>query len=523
MIARLGKGGMAEVFLAFTGGMAGFTKLAVIKRLHEHLLPETHHVEMFMDEARLSAQLSHPHVVQTYEVGEHGGTLYMAMEYLEGQSLQRLAKRCWNETQEGIPSPVVCKLVIDALDGLDYAHNLRGLDGRPLDVVHRDITPHNLFVTYDGTVKVLDFGIAKAANRFSHTETGMVKGKYAYMAPEQIVGETIDQRCDIWSMGVVLWECLTGEHLFRSKNELAVFKAIVDKPIPPIRDVDPSIPEQLAKIVARALEKNREARYSTAAEFKQDLEQYLLRQTVTVSRSELGAFMHASFGDIFESHQALKQLCLELQEESSLNTDQLKVMNAKLSSIYTNTGSNPSVKSLVAGMQTIGATPSLTADMLADESVSAVQPVSSPSLKYLWVAVFAALLAAGIVVGMLLTRSGTAQPAGDDAPSSPGDEAAATSPDQGAPQGELAPPAGTAKNSGEAPSPSAADPASATQGSPPAGQESTAGGQATSSPQRSSIEGSKRGSGRRRGAQSKALPTRGGEARRAPLDIRTRR
>ena len=220
LIGKLGHGGMAEVNLAVADGKGGFRKLTVIKRLHRHLAMEPGFVEMFLDEARLAARLNHPHCVQTYEVGDHDDNHFLAMEYLDGQGLERLLRI---SGQLGLSMPVAesARIVADALDGLAYAHELTDFDGTELGVVHRDISPQNIFVTYNGVVKLLDFGIAKAATHIVETKTGVIKGKYAYIAPEQALGQQVDARSDLWSMGVVLWECLTGRRLFKSVNELA--------------------------------------------------------------------------------------------------------------------------------------------------------------------------------------------------------------------------------------------------------------------------------------------------------------
>jgi serine/threonine protein kinase len=519
LIAKLARGGMAEVFLAFTGGIAGFTKLLVIKRLHAHLLPEIQHVEMFMDEARLSAQLSHPHVVQTYDVGEFDGALYMAMEYLEGQSLERFKKRCWQELQVGIPHTLACKIMIDALDGLDYAHNLRGLDGTPLCVIHRDISPHNIFLTYDGTVKVLDFGIAKAANRSNETKTGWVKGKYAYMAPEQIIGDSIDQRSDIWSMGVVLRECLTGKHLFQVNNELAFLKAIVDKPIPPTKSLNPTVPDVLASIVDRALEKNRKKRYNTAAEMKEDLERYMLHQTATASSSELSKVMHVVFEEKIGPHQALKQLCLDLQKKPSLNTKQLGFVNAKLSSAYQNAETCTEITPTVTDVRALGNTPGLSSEPARRGALPAFLHFSARTQKYLWVTVFIALLATGIALGTLLTRQGAAQTVGDDEVSAPGEQAPAAPTEQDAPQQEQSLTASTAKTSGEGGA-AAAQEDSANE-SLPASAEPTAANQASSAEEEEPSAAPRRDDRRRR--QKVRTKRRRKKVVPEPEDIRTRR
>ncbi|MDB4940788.1 MAG: serine/threonine protein kinase, partial [Labilithrix sp.] len=212
LFASLGRGGMADVFLAVARGQMGFNKLAVVKRLRQALAEEAAFRTMFLDEARLAARLSHPNIVHTYEVGEQDGVYFIAMEYLEGQSLNKVMKEALRR-KDGLEPEVSARIIADALGGLGYAHGLADYDGRPLGIIHRDVSPHNIFVTYDGHTKLVDFGIAKAALSSTETEVGVLKGKVAYMSPEQAMGGRIDQRADIFAMGIVLWELLARQRL----------------------------------------------------------------------------------------------------------------------------------------------------------------------------------------------------------------------------------------------------------------------------------------------------------------------
>ncbi|HEX3769520.1 MAG TPA: serine/threonine-protein kinase, partial [Polyangiaceae bacterium] len=211
-IARLGSGGMAEVFLAVARGPVGFNKLAVVKRLRNS--DDAAQVAMFLDEARLAARLNNANIVHTYEVGEAGGKYFIAMEYLEGQSLHALIAR-QKVHGSGASDAVAAYIAAQALKGLHFAHQLRDFDGTPLGVVHRDVSPHNLYLTYEGEVKVLDFGVAKTRMNAGNTETGMVKGKIRYMAPEQLSDGAVDARADVFALGVVLWELLARRPLFQ--------------------------------------------------------------------------------------------------------------------------------------------------------------------------------------------------------------------------------------------------------------------------------------------------------------------
>ena len=310
LIGKLGHGGMAEVNLAVASGKGNFRKLVVIKRMHAHLESEHGFVDMFLDEARLAAQLDHPHCVQTLEVGEAHGQHFLAMEYLDGQGLERLL-RITGQRGETLPPTLVARMVADALDGLGYAHELTAYDGTPLRVVHRDVSPQNLFVTYNGVVKLLDFGIAKAASNVTQTRTGVVKGKYAYIAPEQALATPVDARADVWAMGVVMWEMLTARRLFKADNEIATLQQTLTAPIYPPSKVAPGIPPELDRIVLRALTRDHTQRYQTAALFKDDLERYLSSAPDRVDRRDIAKLMQERFGEAVKLHRAKIAECLK--------------------------------------------------------------------------------------------------------------------------------------------------------------------------------------------------------------------
>jgi serine/threonine-protein kinase len=292
LVARLGKGGMGEALLAVATGSQGFKKLMVVKRLHERLSDDERMRELFLEEARLAARLSHPNVVQTYEVGCEGATLLMAMEYLEGQNLSRIG-RVW-------PRPVdprlVARIVSDALAGLHYAHDLQDFNGHPLGIVHRDVSPQNFIVTYDGMVKVLDFGVAKSANQPLVTEAGVLKGKIAYMSPEHFDGP-IDRRADVFGVGIVLWELLCGRRLFASESMQRTVHAVLQSQADAPSTIVPSLPGELDDIALRALEKNPANRYQTALEMRQALERYLDDSGPPVRQEDLGALVTTLFQD----------------------------------------------------------------------------------------------------------------------------------------------------------------------------------------------------------------------------------
>ena len=273
LIAELAHGGMGDVYLGVARGPAGFNKLMVIKQLRPALADDEQFLAMFLEEARLAARLNHPNVVQTVEVGNEGKRYFLAMEYLEGQSLQRMRQRIGKDRP--FPLGPHLRILVETLQGLHYAHELVDIDGTALGVVHRDATPHNIFVTYDGQVKVVDFGIAKAMDSSLETRTGELKGKVAYMPPEQASAKRVDRRADVFAVGVMLWEAVTGRRMWKGVNEIAIMHALFAGEIPSPRSVDPRVPEELDRICRIALSPTPEYRYATAAEMAGELEAYL--------------------------------------------------------------------------------------------------------------------------------------------------------------------------------------------------------------------------------------------------------
>ena len=263
LLHPLGKGGMAEVFLAVQDGPAGFQKHVVIKKSDPELAKNPKFVEMFLREAKIAARLNHSNVVQVFELGQEGDVYFIAMEHIDGISLQRAARRAWS-IGESIPMEVIVKCVADAARGLHYAHTWRSPDGRISGLVHRDISPDNLMLTRDGVTKVLDFGIAKMAVDDDEpvTKTGEIKGKIPYMPPEQLKGVALDGRADLWSLGITLYWLLTGARPFAG-NEIQTLQAILhDEPLPP-RQVNPLVPVPLERLTMRLLEKDRDRRFAT--------------------------------------------------------------------------------------------------------------------------------------------------------------------------------------------------------------------------------------------------------------------
>ncbi|MFP2913160.1 protein kinase domain-containing protein, partial [Pyxidicoccus sp. 3LFB2] len=288
---KLAEGGMAEIYLCTARGAEGFEKEVVIKRVRAFLASDPEFVGMFIAEARLASRLNHANVVQIFDFDKHEDTYYLAMEYVRGCSLWELRKRC-KELMEPVPPVMVAHIGAEVARGLHYAHRVR-VNGQPLDLVHRDVTPHNVLLSYDGAVKLTDFGIAKAGNKL--TQPGVLKGKFAYMSPEQARGEAVDARTDIFALGVVLWEMLTGGRLFDGDSEVAVLRAVQQSAIPPPARLNPDVPADLDAAVVRALDRDPAARFQTAGELERALAQCVLKHAKTVDDTDLSAFMRRLF------------------------------------------------------------------------------------------------------------------------------------------------------------------------------------------------------------------------------------
>ncbi|WP_394848899.1 protein kinase [Pendulispora brunnea] len=293
-ILELGRGGMAVVYLAVVRGPAGFNKLQVIKQLRPELAGEPEQVAMFLNEARVSARINHPNVVQINEIGREGEAYFMAMEYVDGQTLERIFRAAKGD----IPLRLHLKVIAEALAGLHIAHELKDFNGSPLEIVHRDVSPHNILVGYEGEVKVLDFGIAKVAGSRSETRTGVLKGKFTYMAPEQFLGQKIDRRTDVFAAGVMLWQAVTKRRLWgREVNEIEVYRRVVESRIPRPREVNAAVPAVLDDMVMKALSTDPAARYQSADEFRAAIEDYLAAEHAHATPRELGALVSTHFAD----------------------------------------------------------------------------------------------------------------------------------------------------------------------------------------------------------------------------------
>ncbi len=287
LLARIGSGGSATVLLAQAHEEK--PRLVVLKLLPSIVDDEEGTVDMFLDEARIAARLRHPNIVTTHEVGERDGVLFIAMEYLSGQSLEHVFKS--PEAMARLTAAMWCHIFARALDGLHHAHQEVDTDGAPLGLVHRDICPRNVFVTYEGGVKVMDFGVAKASVNESETAAGVIKGSLAYMSPEQVAGEP-DRRSDVFAMGLCLWEALAGRPAFQGEP-FAILRRIVNDPMPRLADARADVDPRLDAIVMKAIDKDEQARYQTAAELADALRAYIATGTEVTDETVAGALSHA--------------------------------------------------------------------------------------------------------------------------------------------------------------------------------------------------------------------------------------
>jgi serine/threonine protein kinase len=300
ILRKLATGGMAELFLAKQSGLEGFEKVVVIKRILSHLAQDEEFVTMFLDEARIAAKLSHPNIVQIYDLGKADDSYYIAMEYVSGRNVQHILNK---QEEKGSLMPIehACRILAGVCDGLHYAHSRKDYDGQPLNIVHRDISPQNILVSFAGGVKVVDFGIAKASTQLAQTRAGVLKGKYAYMSPEQVRGQPIDHRSDIFAVGLVMYESLTGRRAFERDSSLKTLKAIVqEKPLNP-RELNPDIPLEVVKLLSKALEKSPDRRYKNAQEMQLAIEDYLESSPRKSNNVRLSRYLYELFDDELNS------------------------------------------------------------------------------------------------------------------------------------------------------------------------------------------------------------------------------
>lgn len=293
---RIAQGGMASVYLAQLTSEVGFSKWVAIKMIHPHIASDPQFVQMFLNEARLAARLDHPNLCSVHDFGESDGRYYLAMDYLHGESLGQLSRVAW--IAGGMPYALAARIIADAARGLHSAHETRQENGANAGVVHRDVSPQNLFVLYTGVAKVVDFGIARSNDASGErTATGILKGKLAYMSPEQIEEHPVDRRTDLWALGVVLWEVTTGQRLFKRPNDAATLMAVLRDEIPPPSSLNADYPKRLEAVVMKALERDPARRYQSGTEMARALEAWLASERSPVGTDEVGELMQTLFAE----------------------------------------------------------------------------------------------------------------------------------------------------------------------------------------------------------------------------------
>ncbi len=312
LIKRIAFGGMAEIHLAKTHGIENFEKLLVLKVIHPKFSEDQEFIDMLVDEAKISVQLSHANVGQIFDLGQIDSTYYIAMEFIDGRDLYQLLVRC-SELEIEIPFDIIAFIALEAAAGLHYAHSKSDNYGRPLNLIHRDISPQNILLSYDGEVKIIDFGIAKASQRSKETENGVIKGKFFYMSPEQAWGKTLDSRTDLFSVGVCLYEMITGEMLYSEEKALVLLEKVRKAKIPSMQARRRDLPPDLEKITLRALAREQEDRFQTGGELQGQLSGFLYRNWPGFNRERLKQFMLEVFGD-----QRFVMALPEKQPEKSL-------------------------------------------------------------------------------------------------------------------------------------------------------------------------------------------------------------
>jgi eukaryotic-like serine/threonine-protein kinase len=296
LLERINVGGMAEVFKAKAFGVEGFERLVAVKRILPSIAEDTEFITMFIDEAKIAVQLTHANIAQIFDLGRVADSYFIAMEYVHGKDLRAIFDRA-RKRGEPLPVPMACYCIMKVCEGLDYAHNKRDPAGRDLHLVHRDVSPQNLLISYDGEVKIIDFGIAKAAGKAGKTQAGILKGKFGYMSPEQVRGLPLDRRSDIFAVGICLYELLTGERLFVGESDFSTLEKVRNVEIMPPSTYNRRIPEELEQIVLKALAKDVDDRYQTAMDLHDDLQSFMYTSGNFFARKDLSAFQRKMFAE----------------------------------------------------------------------------------------------------------------------------------------------------------------------------------------------------------------------------------
>ncbi len=312
LLERINVGGMAEVFCAKAFGVEGFERILAIKKILPTMVEDDEFIQMFIDEARISVLLNHASIVQIHELGQHDENYYIAMEYVSGKDLRAILER-YRRRKEIMPTAQAVYVASRICDGLDYAHCKKDARGADLNIVHRDVSPQNILISYEGDVKIIDFGIAKAANRAQKTQAGILKGKFGYMSPEQVRGLPIDRRSDVFALGVILYEMLTGERLFVGESDFSTLEKVRNAEVVPPREYNSTIPVALEKVVLQALAREVEDRYQWASDLQEALMRFLLAGDAIYSAKHLSAFMKESFAEDLAREQERMERFAQIQ------------------------------------------------------------------------------------------------------------------------------------------------------------------------------------------------------------------
>jgi serine/threonine-protein kinase len=402
LIAEIASGGMATVYLARLSGVGGFQRFVAIKRLHPHLAGDQEFVQMFLDEARLAARLHHPNVVPILEIGMSDQGYYLVMEYVEGDTLARILAR---SAQAGrmLPPQVSLRVCLDSIQGLHAAHEMKDDDGQPLAIVHRDVSPQNILIGMDGSARITDFGVARATTRLSTTRTGQLKGKLAYMAPEQAKGGNVDRRADVFAMGIVVWECLAQKRLFKGEGEADTLNRVLYEPIPSLKQANPDVPDSLEQVVMKALDRDPEKRWATASDLGDALEKAAVEAKLVGSHKEVAAHVESVLGTDISAQRDAVRAWLARSEPSQ---------RFDASSIPMPSPSNPhaSASGSLPRLSTAQGVSSVSSAIIQVPTQAAPAPTALAAMELpprrrtgMWIAVAAASVLVGVIAVVTLT------------------------------------------------------------------------------------------------------------------------
>jgi eukaryotic-like serine/threonine-protein kinase len=370
LVLRIGRGGMATVWVARERQRGKEDRLVAVKAMLAELADEPEFVTMFLDEVRLVRSIRHANVVNVYDVGEDEGVMWMSMEWVEGDSLHTVIAEAGK--RRAIPPELAVKIIADAAAGLHAAHELKDASGQPRGVVHRDVSPHNILIGTNGVVKLVDFGVAKAVGRISEaTRAGQLKGKFGYMSPEQALGKKVDRRSDIFSLGIVLFELTTSRRLFRGEHDVETLKLVIGGPVPRPSTMDARYPAELERIVLKALERDVQRRYQTAAELERDLRAFLKSERIVVAQSGLAGLLKRIIGGRIEQRRKAVRAALKALSSGQIPANELLPSDPA----FTPTGKD---KITISGVSVV----TETGMSGAGSSPSQFGPPSNPSYSY---------------------------------------------------------------------------------------------------------------------------------------------